>query len=225
MAERFSVVDGQLVFGARLLGPSSALYVDSRELNGVDESDGVVHLAMPNRIDVVFVAGKKVVGGELKRGMDVQSSDSRGRLARQLVTIGQTCDVVLLGLDADAFQSLTCSDKAELNLIRYQMMGVLVFPTPPFEPDLVRVLASMRAVLSSDRSVLAPFSWFDVGLKPRRTERGWLLRDIPYVGPKLARKLLERFGTVREALLADDDEWKKVGVPKRVLVARRKALE
>lgn len=50
------------------------------------------------------------------------------------------------------------------------------------------------------------------GYKPRRTSsrKLYILQGLPGVGPKLARCLLGRFGSVRNAILAEADELAEV---------------
>ncbi|MBI4127835.1 MAG: hypothetical protein HY459_02060 [Parcubacteria group bacterium] len=184
------------------------------------ERDGVVHTTMPYRVDLVFVAGEKVVGVELKRGEDLVTSAHVHRLGRQLIVLGQTCDVVVLGISQ--FESI--QEEVALELVAYQVMGVIVAMLPSTYMGQVAMLASIKPYLDGSRSVLAPFRWTDLDLRPRRTRVGWLLRDIPGVGDVLARRLLDRFGSVMVALGASEEEWRECGATRRAIEGRREAL-
>lgn len=218
--DRFTVINGQLTCGAVVLGPSTALYADNGELVGTTIKLGVVHTTTPYRIDIVFAVDDKVVTVELKRGQDLVTSHDTRRLARQLVTMGQVSDTVVLGMVnvQDFYADL------ELDLVSYQMMGVVLVKLPTTPRAIVSYLAKLRPILGQTRSVLRPFAWTDIDLKRRHTGPGHLLRSIPFVGPKLVQNLLDRYGSSLVALSGTDEEWKLCGANKRVLTARREAL-
>ena len=69
-------------------GPATNLYVDTNELKDIPDgmNSWLVRRPMPSRIDMVFVAGDKVVGIESKKANDLRSSVISGRLSRQMRT-------------------------------------------------------------------------------------------------------------------------------------------
>lgn len=224
--DRFSVADGQLVLGDVVIGPATALYATPSELKSLTVKDGVVHTTATLNIDLVFVTDPygtepKVVGVELKRGSDLVSSHDTHRLARQLVTIGLTCDVVVLGIS----NALEVYVDFGSDMVAYQMMGVVIVNLPSSPKAVVKELASLKPILGGTRSVLRPFKWVDTDLRPKREKRGWLLQSIPGIGDKIAAKLLDKFGSAGVALTASDEQWAQLKVPRRVIESRREALQ
>lgn len=63
------------------------------------------------------------------------------------------------------------------------------------------------------------------GYRPKRlhARRSFVLQGLPGVGPVVARRLLERFGTVRGVMMAEERDWAEVpGVgPKRAAAIAR----
>lgn len=224
MMDKFTILNGMLNFGPKVIGPATALYCAPSELKGLTERQAVVHTVLPFNIDVVFVAEDKVVGVELKRGQDLSSSHDTHRLSRQLATIGNTCDVVVLGIS----NAQDVPVDFEQDMVAYQMMGVILVNLPSTPRLVVAELAQLRPVFGGTRAILAPFKWFDIELKPneqQREKRGWLLRTIPGIGEKLSLKLLDKFGSTMVALNATDEQWEQLKIPRRVIDIRREALQ
>ena len=80
----FNIRGDSLYYEDVRLGPSEGLYADTKELASLGKADGVLHMSMPMRIDMVFVAGNRVIGCESKTTSDLISSTSSRRLARQM---------------------------------------------------------------------------------------------------------------------------------------------
>ena len=216
-----------------LLGPSDLLYHDSNELRGMFEGDGCVRMSMPHRIDMVFVAGDKVVGIESKKADDLTSSVHQHRLARQRRTLIDEVDVPCLlvrgipkkwrGLktmnvfNADMFE-------VWLELVRLQALGVYILPGPKEDSLIPKWLAYYRPALSGSRAALAAIKQSDV--KPAKSKhKGWFLTNIKGIGERIATKLHDRFGSTRGALLADSDEWGELGISKAVIERKEDALK
>ena len=100
---------------------------------------------MPSRIDMVFVAGGKVIGIESKKANDLKNSVLKGRLSRQMRTLMSEVDVPCLlmrgvpkkwrGIKK---QNAFNDDMFEVwhELVSLQALGVIVLPGP-LEDDLV----------------------------------------------------------------------------------------
>ena len=94
----FTIEGNNLYHDDVLFGPTYNLYIDANELKDVPygEPSWLIRRPMPSRIDMVFVAGGKVVGIESKKANDLKDSITKGRLSRQMRTLIGEVDVCLL---------------------------------------------------------------------------------------------------------------------------------
>ena len=188
---------------------------------------------MPSRIDMVFVAGGKVIGIESKQANDLKNSVLKGRLSRQMRTLMSEVDepcLLMRGIPKKwrgiKKQNAFNDDMFEVwhELVSLQALGVIVLPGP-LEDDLVlKWLSIYRPLLTGSRAAVAAIKRTDVNpAKPRFP--GWFLTNIKGVGERGAEKLYKRFGSTRKALLAEWGEWQKAGVSERVEQNKEDALE
>ena len=211
----FSVRDGQLWFDERKLGPSGGLYVDHGELPTLTEKQGVVHLSMPARIDMAFVAGTRVVGCEAKRPSDFVGSVYARRLQRQVRTLLANVNVacVILRGGVPSFD-----DPFTLKLlVELQALGVVLLPCPKSDADTLAMLAMYRPVLADgSRAALAAIAGTD-----KKREPGSLLRAVKGIGPQKEHDLRVRYGSALGAFTklveATEDERKEAKVSQKVL--------
>lgn len=182
---------------------------------------GVIRRLNPKRIDVMFSAEGKTVGIESKKPDDLTSSVRSHRLARQLRTLLGAVDVPCLMLRG-GWPALDWKWEVPLDvyvvLVSAQMMGIVVLPGPVDDADLVPWLEAYRPVLLGKARVKIALAGSDKKRPPG------LLRAIPGVGVKQEEKLLAAFGSVKEALFADDEEWKRVGVGRAIIANRARAF-
>lgn len=163
----YTVRNGALYFNEVKLGPSNALYADRGELRTLGEEDGVRHLQTPGRIDIIFVAGERVVGAESKKPDDLVTSTLDRRLARQMRMIMRLTDVPALILRGNLpdFNDWGFADVI-VNLVRLQCLGVVLLPCPSRDEEARDRLAEYRTFLASgSRSALAAVSGSDNKLK------------------------------------------------------------
>ena len=227
MQERFEVKDGGMYFGARRLGPVDGLYVDTGELPSLKEGDGVRRMQMPRRVDFVFAAGEKTVGGESKKPSDLISSTWSGRLARQIRVLHETVDVSVLLLkggvpsfdDADAATTI-------INLVRLECLGVLLLPCPSRDKDvLLRLVEYRKLLVPESRAAFAAVAWTDEGRTKRDNGSGGLLRAIKGVGASRAAALHKYFGSTAAVLMATEQELREAGVSAKLAKRIREVAE
>ena len=231
----FTIKNNNLYHDDVLFGPTYNLYVDSNELRGIPYGvhNWLIRRPMPSRIDMVFVAGDKVVGIESKKANDLTSSVHQHRLARQIRTLIEEVDVPCLlvrgipkkwrGLKT---MNVFNEDMFEvwLELVRLQALGVYILPGPKEDLLVPKWLGYYRPALSGGRAALAAIKQSDV--KPAKSKhKGWFLTNIKGIGERIATKLHTRFGSSRGALLADSDEWRELGSPKAIIDRKEDALK
>ena len=203
---RVELRGGGLWHGGKRLGPDGALYCYPGEEAHLGDTTGVVVCATPARIDLLFVAGEKVVGCEVKTIVDLVSSHRTRRLHRQLRTLRDAVDMSCLIIRGA--RDCPLSFYAAVNLhphpaefwgdwVNWQTQGIYLLPVSweEYMPDLLqykKALATtgLRALSGTD---LRP---------PRERQPGWLLRRIPGIGSDKSAKLLARYGSSLEALRA-----------------------
>jgi hypothetical protein len=237
--ERYHVRDDGLYFGARRLGSTTGLYADAGDFPGLKGCAGVRVKRTPGRIDLVFVAGDKVVGLESKRPSDLMSSQSSGRLARQVRKMRDIVDVpgvLLRGLpQIPTFNGLVYEwpeeylqespDRPGLwdDLVRLQMLGVMLLPGPISDSAIPKWLQVYRPILADTRNVLSVLARSD-HQQVKSRQPGWFLTWLKGIGPATAAKLHVKFGSTRAALNASDQEWKDMGVGNKVIERRKEAM-
>lgn len=231
----FTIKGGSLYHNGEEFGPTSNLYVDANELKDTPHGthDWLVRRPMPSRIDMVFVAGDKVVGIESKKANDLKSSITSGRLSRQMRTLISEVDVPCLlmrgvpkkwrGIKK---QNVFNEDVFEVwdELVKLQALGVFILPGPLDDVLVPLWLAKYRPALSGNRSALAALKRTDSNpAKPKYP--GWFLTNIKGIGEKIATRLHSHFGSTRNVLLAEPEEWDKLGIPKKIIKNKEEALK
>jgi hypothetical protein len=208
----YSTRDGGVWYDERRLASKDALVVDVAELRSVGVDEGVVHMTMPDRVDMVMVAGSRVVGMESKRPSDLVSSYYSRRLARQIRRLRAVVDVACLVLRGGVpdFEN----DECMINLVRLQTLGVYVLPLPDGDRECVRWLLEYREMLADgSRAALAALAGGDNPLK--RT--GTLVSRVKGLGATRADRLM------RLALRkVTDEELKKEGFGRAMIQRLRK---
>lgn len=216
---RITIKDGSFMFREKALAPSSAVVAYWQE---APREEGVLHCQTPYRIDYLMAVGERVVGIESKRPQDLVSSYRARRLARQMRILMRAVDIPCLMLRENAWPKDEWVEDTPMelyrDLVRLQMLGVVLLPGPSLDKDILPWLNGYRLVLEGTRNVMYAVAGTD---RPRPKS---LLRAIRGVGAKLEERLLARYGSVRLALLAPDNEWALCGARSNVLRSRQEAL-
>jgi ERCC4-type nuclease len=219
----FTVKGDSLFFNGVEIGPRSDLYADSGELSSLNEADGVRHLRMPGRIDLVMVAGDRVVGAESKRPLDLIGSTRSRRLARQIRMLQRSVDVpcVVLRGGVPSFSDNEIRDVIT-NLVSLQQLGVTLLPCPSGDRDTLSRLVEYRAILATgSRAALKAIA----GTDERKIGGGSWLGRVKGVGPKMEKRLRVKFGTLASVIAATDDDLRKAGVSATVIRRLREMME
>ena len=199
----FNVRGDSLYYEDVRLGPSEGLYADTKELASLGEADGVLHMSMPMRVDMVFVAGNRVVGCESKTTGDLISSTSSRRLARQMRTLLSSVNVPCLIMKGGLPNFNDDSKEIEevlTNLVRLQCLGVTLLPCPRRDKALLARLVKFRTVLMDG-----------------------LLRMIRGIGPVAENRLRETFGSTLGVLQATDQELAEAKLSATIIKRIREA--
>ena len=222
----FTIQDDDLLYNGEYFGPKTALYIDSNELKKL-KGEGVVRRTMPSRIDMVFVAGDSVIGVESKKPGDLDTSIRAGRLARQMRTLMKEVDVPCLLLRNGSRGWHRFADDlfhVWVDIVRLQCLGVYILPGPIRDEDVPAWLGRYRSSLAGGRAPLASIARTDKkSAKP--SNKGWFLKNIKGIGGTIATRLHRHFGSTRNALLAEPEEWRELGISQRVVDSKEDALK
>jgi ERCC4-type nuclease len=209
VTSHFNVRDDGLYYADRRLGPRDALYVDTKELPTLTADDGVIRLHMPRRIDVVFVAGSRVVPCESKVGGDFVTSMYSRRLARQVRTLFDVGDVPAVILRGGVpYNERDVTD----HLVRLQCIGVTLLFCPMTDRGTLEALQKYRTYLADgSRSALSAVAGTDAKSVAAPYSNGRFLLNIKGVGPKLVTKLTNELGSTVSVLSAPPNRLRKAG--------------
>ena len=229
-------VDGDFLYHDDvLIGPKNYLYIDYNELKGTlgKTPDWLHRIKMPHRIDMVFVAGEKVVGVESKKAKDLTDSINKSRLSRQLRMLLGEVDVPCLLMRGVPKKWRGIKRQTSFNedlyhiwdeLVSYQALGIFILPGPPEDELVPRWLKRYEEYLTGGRSPLAAIKQSDFHpVKPKHP--GWFLKNIKGIGDRYATKLHNHFGSTRNALLAEYGDWQKLKIPQSSEISKEEALE
>ena len=154
------VIQGdELWWAGKRIGPTSKIYAYPGERSHLGE-EGVEVCQTPNRIDLLFTAGERVVGCEVKQARDLVSSHRSRRLHRQLATLIKTVAVpclVVRGLDNLGARVMSVHPKPEqfwADWVNWQTRGIYILPVP-MENYLPRLLL-YRAALATIEGYCPP---------------------------------------------------------------------
>ena len=205
----------------------TSLIADSKELPSLTEDDGVVHISTPHRIDLLFCADDKVVGVECKKPEDFVKSWQGRRLARQVKTLLQECDIAVVAVkgvisSAKPYKPVNW-EQLWAEIVGWQIAGVIYIEVPESDKGVLRYIVNLKRMLSSTNPVARSLAGTDKR-PPRERRPGWLLRRIPAIGPTVSVRLIEHFGSAGKVFSATDRQLRKAGANKRQIEELRKAL-
>lgn len=227
----FKIINQQIWYDNRPLGPVSCLLADYNELIGLTEADGVRHLTMPHRIDMVFAAGQRTVAVESKQSGDLESSHRNRRLARQIRTMLHEADVACLLMRWPTTWDQYTSDALLEDMVRWQALGVVLLSGPQTDSRVPETLGRYKRILAGGTNPLAAIARWDVATEGGRDRRlegsrpGWFLQYLRGVGPRTAERLHAAFGNTAAALAATDEQWIAAGVNRGIVQRRKEAME
>ena len=194
---------GKLVYKGRVLGPVDKVYAFPGEQAHLGRGAEIVVCSTPERIDLLFTAGLRVVGCEVKTGEDLINSYGTRRLHRQLSTLRRTVDVSCLIIryafhDLDALVGqLRRPHEFWEDWVNWQTNGVYILHVP-LDNYLDRLLLYRKALCTTGERV---FKGTDLRA-PRERRAGWLLRRIPGLGPKKSAEAIAAFGSTMKTFEA-----------------------
>jgi len=212
----------------RYAAVGATILVDNGEFK---TNDQVEHVTTPHRIDVFFYAGLRSVGMECKFPEDLYTSIRTRRLARQVRTLQQACDVAVVmhrgpwpghlkvpKMDPhNPHKIMKINNRPVLvnkpieecldlwaELARLQALGVYVLQGPADDTDLLAWLDIYRPTFAGARTVLHAIAGTD-----RTTssdgQPGHLLRNISGIGKTVSQNLHNRYGSTWEVFEKSHD--------------------
>lgn len=207
-----------------------------------DLTEGVTRLTTPGNIDLIFVAGPRVVTVESKKPEDLYGSFKSRRLARQVRTmmeLGDTPVIMIRGLVPAVFTvpvfdyvgnvvrkngravmqsipSIQCTDLWD-ELVRLQALGVYVVQGPLVDEAIPSWVERMRQIFAG-ADILRAVAGTD---KKESHERkpGWLLRRIPGIGMKKSTEMHAKAGSTGR-VLRSPRKYASAGDAKKIMEAQ-----
>lgn len=192
---KIELIGGAIVYNGSELGPATALFAYPGEAKHIGTS-GIVTCQTPARIDLLFCAGERVVGCEVKTVADLVSSHRSHRLHRQLRVLRELVDLPCLivrglwGQDLSAIVDATHPDPRSfwLDWVGWQTQGVYLLGVAS-ENYLAQLLYYRKALATTGLRALAGTD----RREPRERAPGWLLRRIRGIGPVQSARLLAKW--------------------------------
>lgn len=208
---------GSLKLGNKVLGPASALYVDSGEnVTG----PGVVRRQMPNRMDYAFaLKSGKVVGLESKKLSDLISSHRARRLQRQLRDMFDTVDIPILILRSTgtSWRGLAEFPDLMLDLVKFQLLGGIIAHAPADDASMYEFLGELKATLEGNRNLRTVIAGTDKKKVTGTKFEARLQRLLDGCGPAMARRLARAFPNISAVLMAPETALKEAGATRPVI--------
>jgi len=207
--------------GARFLGPQGALLCGKGELRALTESDGVVHVKMPQELDWAFAIGNRLVAVEAKRQPDLLQSISTRRLARQLRACRDEVGpdgIVCLALRGGVPHHFHTNVMAYL--VSLQLLGILLLPLSTDDSEVMGQLGAYKLLMAEDSR--APFQAI-AGSDSRKTKQR-MVASVRGVGPAMLQRLYARWPDGILLLRPTDEQLRDCKVPESVLTRIKEAL-
>jgi Fanconi anemia group M protein len=198
-------------FRKRLGGRMKAI-IDWRE-----KPSGIVDLMMAGGIEVRV---KKMACGdfilddiltvERKTAGDFIVSIIDGRLFRQVANLKKNCDHPVLLIEGNPFQT---GLKMSRSAIRGALLNVqTVWKVPVVYSRSIEDSVELMQIMASQFKKMSTVMFPRAGYRPRRlsARQLYVLQGFPGVGPHLAKRLLNHFGSVAAVMAASAETLKNV---------------
>jgi len=217
--------DGQLLLGERILGPATTMYIDSRQHDYGLPVDAQKCQLPVGDILMVNQVGQLILIEE-KKPPDLVNSWFSHRMQRQLRRIALEADIGVLGLRGGLPDIWL--EKLALDLVKMQVLGVVLAWLPDTPGDYWDMLRALRATLQPGRHLLSPLAGHDKQAEPPLTGCAlalWRLMQGSRFGPRLAREIaLLCNNNLVTALTCEEKLWMEVRGVGPTILAKRKEL-
>lgn len=191
--------------------------VDYREKNAMIIPE-LISMGISVEIKELKVADYLINGVAIERKtvMDFINSMKTGRLTKQLEELKQyeTRLLIIEGIDEqELYSEATLEDGKQIgmhpNSIRGFLLSILLnYKTPIIFTKDYSDTAKFFSVLSKKEAREAPLKVSKKTLD-KKEQIQYILEGFPGIGPKTAKKLLKKFGTIKDILNAPEEELKK----------------
>ena len=186
--------------------------VDFRE-----KPSGIIDLMIARGIDVQvkqIAHGDFILDGvitvERKTAGDFIVSIIDSRLFRQVANLKKNCDHPVLLIEGNPFRT---GLKMSRSAIRGALLNVqTVWNVPVIYSRSIEDSVELMQVMASQFKKMAAVMPLRAGYRPRRlnTRQLYVLQGFPGVGPNMAKRLLNHFGSVAAVLGASSEKLKGV---------------
>jgi DNA excision repair protein ERCC-4 len=186
--------------------------VDFRE-----KPSGIIDLMIAGGIDVQIkhvVHGDFILDGvitvERKTAGDFIVSIMDGRLFRQVANLKKNCDHPVLLIEGNPFRT---GLKMSRSSIRGALLNVqTVWKVPVVHSRSIEESLELMQIMAWQFKKMSTVMPLRAGYRPRRlsTRQLYVLQGFPGVGPHLAKRLLNHFGSVAAVLAASSETLKGV---------------
>jgi len=178
---------------------------------------GIIDLMRARGIDVQtkhVTCGDVILDGvvtvERKTAGDFIVSIIDGRLFRQVANLKKNCDHPVLLIEGNPFRT---GLKMSRSAIRGALLNVqTVWKVPVVYSQSLEDSVELMQIMTHQFKKMATVMTLRAGYRPRRlsTRQLYVLQGFPGVGPYLAKRLLNHFGTVAAVLDASSEKLKGV---------------
>jgi Fanconi anemia group M protein len=191
-----------------------------------EKPSGIIDLMIARGIDVEvrqIAHGDFILDGvitvERKTAGDFIVSIIDSRLFRQVANLKRNCDHPVLLIEGNPFRTRL---KMSRSAIRGALLNVqTVWNVPVIYSRSIEDSVELMQVLACQFKKMAAVMPLRAGYRPRRlnTRQLYVLQGFPGVGPNMAKRLLNHFGSVAAVLGASSEKLKGVKGVGRVTAA------
>ncbi|MGB5420987.1 MAG: ERCC4 domain-containing protein [Desulfobacterales bacterium] len=182
-----------------------------------EKPSGIIDLMIARGIDVQvrqIAHGDFILDGvitvERKTAGDFIVSIIDSRLFRQVANLKKNCDHPVLLIEGNPFRT---GLKMSRSAIRGALLNVqTVWNVPVIYSRSIEDSVELMQVMASQFKKMAAVMPLRAGYRPRRlnTRQLYVLQGFPGVGPNMAKRLLNHFGSVAAVLGASSEKLKGV---------------
>lgn len=193
--------------------PKEKVIIDYREKNSLVASE-LHNLGLEIIFKELKVADYiiKDVAIERKTVSDFISSMINRRLIKQLQELQQYKNRLLIieGLEEQELYNDDYSEGINPNAIRGFLLSItLKYKTPIIFSKNYKDTATYISILSKKKKTDLPLNITKKSLN-KKEQLQFIIESFPGIGPKTAKKLLEKFGSIKNIINASEDELKDI---------------